>query len=50
MLQDLTLSTTQDWVVVVSVRCLNADFATMQAELTHLTGEATNWVGGSASS
>ncbi len=50
MLPNLVLSPAHDWVVVVGVRSLKVDFATLAQELTHLTEEANHWVGGSASS
>ncbi|MBI1331865.1 MAG: ribonuclease P protein component [Armatimonadetes bacterium] len=42
--------TTQDWVLVVGMKCLRTEYATLRIELTHLIGEANSWVGGSASS
>jgi RNase P protein component len=50
MLQNTAIPQHQDWVLVVSVRCQGLDFATLEADLAQLTGEARNWVGGSASS
>ena len=50
MLQTQALPSTQDFVVVVSVKCQKADHATLSADLTHLIGEAKVWVGGLESS
>lgn len=50
MLQELSLPSNQDWVLVVGAKSIRVDFATLQGELTLLTGEANNWVGGSVSS
>lgn len=50
MLQQTVLSQTHDYVVVAGVRCLKADYATLEQDFTQITQEARNWVGGSASS
>lgn len=39
-----------DVVLVASVKCQKVDHATLSADLTHLMGEAQEWVGGLASS
>jgi hypothetical protein len=44
------LLTSQDIVLVCSVKCHKADHATLGSDLTHLMDEAQKWVGGLASS
>jgi hypothetical protein len=50
MLHSQTLSNTQDLIFVASLKCLGKDYATINCELTHLMGEAREWVGGLESS
>ncbi len=50
MIQSLEPLAQQDIVFVASVKCQNADHATLANDFTQLMGEARIWVGGLESS